>query len=114
MACSCAGSGRIDAVDREVEDLIAPQGASRGGCGVLRTERAVDDERDLALGDAAVGTQTMALEAGQVVVGLGRAYARVGPAHDHHVALSVQGKLEDPGGGRLVVEGLHTGQGPDG
>src|SRR5213594_1878753 len=98
----------FDTVDREIEDLVAPERPGRGPGGVLRAEPPVQDERHLRLGDAAVRPKAMAPEAGEVVVFFRPADAGVGPADDHDVTLAVERELEPPRGGRSVAHGLDS------
>src|SRR5262249_41598777 len=74
-AAAAAPPPRVDAgihpVDGEVEDLVAAQRRGGGARRVLGAERIVQDERHAALRDPAVGAQAVALEPGEVVVGLG-------------------------------------------
>src|SRR5436309_13830275 len=90
----------FDTVDREIEDLVAPERPGRGPGGILRAERPVQDERHLRLGDAAVRPKAMAPETGEVVVFFRRADAGVGLADDRDVALAVERELEPPQIGR--------------
>src|SRR6185503_18700816 len=100
----------VDSVDREVEDLVAAQRGRGGARGVLRPQRIVQDERHPALGDAAVGAEAMALEAGEIVVRLGGADARAGVTDDHDVALAVQRQLEALRGLGLAIYPIDAGQ----
>ncbi len=52
-------SGQVNAVDREVEDLVALQWLGRGQRCVLGAERVVQDEWHLGLRDPAVGAKSM-------------------------------------------------------
>src|SRR5713226_1510365 len=102
-------SVNIDAVDREVEDLMALQRARRRPRRVLRAERVAQDERHLGFGDAAVAAEAMALEPREIMRGLGRADAGIDTTDHHHVPLPVGRQVEDPHGGGLVVDGLDAG-----
>src|SRR5262245_9831140 len=95
-----------DAIDGEVEDVEAAQAAARRPFGIGRVERIVQDERDMAFGDAAVGAQGMAAEGREVVRGGGRSDAGLAIADDHDVALAVDGQIEQAGGGYLVMDGF--------
>src|SRR5262245_12711605 len=103
-------SAFLDAVDREIEDLVTLERAGCGSLRVLRAERAIQDERHLRLGHSTVRAETMAGEPGEIVVGLRRADARVGPADHHHVALAVGREVEAADRRRLVVDHVDTGE----
>src|SRR5213078_4761687 len=101
----------LDTVQREVEDLIAPEWPGRGAGGVLGTERPVQDERHRRLGDAAVRPEAMAPEAGQIVVPFRRAEAGVGPTDDRDIALAVEREREPRRGRGSVQHGLDARNG---
>src|SRR6266851_9158529 len=77
------------AVYCKIEDMEVPQAAACGACRIGLIERIIQDEWDATLRNAAVGSQGMAIERGEVVGRRRRPDAGRGIAYHDHVPFTI-------------------------
>ncbi len=81
-------------VHRVVENLVFFQLFRCGPGRIVRVKRTADDEGNVALGDAAIGSEPLAIETGQIMIVTPHADTVAGIGNDHNIRLNIDGQVE--------------------
>src|SRR6516225_7605084 len=87
-------AGLVDAVEREVEDVVVVQAAYFRALAILCGERPRQQKRHLLFAEPAMRTQPMSRQLGEIVILPARADHSVAVAEDREIPLAVYREIE--------------------